>query len=694
LPGYGETVFSEYVAYVGWAGLILALAGARRGRGSRAWRVGIGLAVAGLLLAFGGYNPAYYVLYRLVPGFGLFRAPARWLILYALGMALLAGAGLERWPERPSATLRDWFSRRRRLAFILLAAGGAACLAIGLLLWRGWLERPSLLSVAGWAVALALLAGLAALGRRLPVAASRAALAGILLLELWLAGRALALASPTAWDAYAALRTAPAHILAAGLQVGSDGRPLDDGAAPASLGDDTAHWGVGAPTFRFISMSDIRYDPGDLADIRALYGRRLSEKALYDFVVAAKEKEVLAPNLPLLYRIASLDGYDGGVLPLKRYVTLQSLLLSPEQILPDGRLREQLREVPPARVLSLLNVEYIITDKVQDVWLNDVFYDLQFKAVLGEDGAGQVVVENPYVFYATALGIVSHLESAGDLPDGAPLATVEWRDAAGRAHELTLRAGQDTAEGAYGAGVAHRPAQPGPSWPEGAGRDYVSVLPIGEAQQPGELTIRWIGAHGRLVLRGITLIDQRTGANRSLVVSGGGRFRLAHSGDVKIYRNLDNLPRAYLVGKARLVPDDTEAIATMRRPAFDPRREVIVHDGSANDYGWDGPGQVEIVSYAAEEIVLRSEAGAPGYLVLSDAWYPGWVAYLDGRPAPVRRANVMFRCVEVPAGQHEVRFCYEPAWLRPAAVISLAGLALLLGLIVAAGVMILRRQSD
>ena len=49
------------------------------------------MAGLGLFLALGRWNPFYYVLYRLAPGFDLFRAPARWMMLYTLGMATLAG---------------------------------------------------------------------------------------------------------------------------------------------------------------------------------------------------------------------------------------------------------------------------------------------------------------------------------------------------------------------------------------------------------------------------------------------------------------------------------------------------------------------------------------------------------------------------------------------------------------------------
>ena len=80
----------------------------------------------------------------------------------------------------------------------------------------------------------------------------------------------------------------------------------------------------------------------------------------------------------------SLDGYDGGLLPIRRYVALERLFLAEEDIWPDGRLRQQLKQVPQARLLSLLNVKFIITDKMQDVWIDDVFYDLEHSTPLGE----------------------------------------------------------------------------------------------------------------------------------------------------------------------------------------------------------------------------------------------------------------------------------------------------------------------
>ena len=47
-------------------------------------------------------------------------------------------------------------------------------------------------------------------------------------------------------------------------------------------------------------------------------------------------------------------------------------------------------------------------------------------------------------------------------------------------------------------------------------------------------------------------------------------------------------------------------------------------------------------------------------MVLNDVWHPWWFAEIDGKAAPIERANVLFRAVRVPPGQHEVRFEFRP----------------------------------
>lgn len=632
---FGSEAFTEFVAYLGVLPLLLAGLGILHGCNQRRPAL-IAITGLGLFLALGGYNPVYYLLYKLVPGIGLFRAPARWMLLYAFGGAMLAGVGLDAM-RNAQGTMHNL--RRAGLVVVVVVGAGALLL----------LARPGWRTVVVWGALTVIGVGLILWRRRgwLPVYLV------LVCLELLVAGWALPYNHPTAPEAITSLRTAPAHILAAE----QNGEP-----------------------YRFLSMSGITYDPGDLAEIQQIFAGQLPERAIYDYIVAAKRKEILAPNLPLLYRIPSVDGYDGGVLPLRRYVTLQRLFLPEEALSPDGRLREQLTQVPPARLLALLNVKYVITDKVYDVWIDNVFYDLEFRAVLGTDAAREVTVGDLPPLTATSLGLVSYLEGGSDLPDGTPVAEVLITDADSQEQRHVLRAGIDTAEGLYTGGVTHRQARVGHHWRDNpAGNDYITRLELGPATVRHQITIRYLAPEGQLHVRGLSLIDARTGASEPVIVSTSGRFRLVHSGDVKIYENLDNLPRAFVVHRARMVEDDEAALAAMAGTGFDPGQEVLLTAETGGEEpalpgNGIGTDKARITVYSAERVVVEVNTESEGYLVLTDTHYPGWQATLDGQGVTILRADVLFRAVLVPAGSHVIEFRYRPRTVQVGAAISLVTL--------------------
>lgn len=563
-PLIWEPPFTEYVAYVGLVGLGLALVGTWSTL--RQQQPGGGvlvLALVGVFLAFGRYNPLYLLFYKLIPGFDLFRAPSRWLLLYSFGAALLAGIGLEVVHEH-----RAWR-------------------------WRRILEGALVL---------------------------------LLVAELFLASRRLPYNNPTAPAAFHSMRTAPAHLLA------------DDSADP----------------FRFLSMSDIRYDPGDMADLQTMYASTLPEEAIYDLIVATKVKEVIGFNLPLRDRIYSLDGYDGGLLPINRYVMLEHLFLPEEEISLDGRLREQLRQIPPNRLLSPLNVKYIITDKTQDVWIDDVFYDLEHTAPLGET----TLTDIPG-FEATQLGVVSYLSDTMELADGTPVAEITLAGLENQTTTMRLLAGEHTSEGLHQArSVSHRQARVGHAWRDNVqGSDYVAALDLGQPMQPVSITVQSLLPGEHFYLRGLTLIDERTGTSRILPIDPA--YRLVHSGDVKIYQNLNVLPRAFVVHQARVVTGEEATLDILDDPGFDLGSQVVLATGQPLD-AQPAASHVEILSYAPEEIELQVTTGETGYLVLTDTYYPGWTAAVDGTPVPIHRADLYFRAVALQPGEHQVVFRYRP----------------------------------
>jgi hypothetical protein len=80
-----------------------------------------------------------------------------------------------------------------------------------------------------------------------------------------------------------------------------------------------------------------------------------------------------------------------------------------------------------------------------------------------------------------------------------------------------------------------------------------------------------------------------------------------------------------------------------------------------------------------ERVAIDTSSDSPGILVLLDLWYPGWTARVDGRPAPILRANGVFRAVALPAGSHRVLFRYRPvSFYAGAAISAVAWVALLL----------------
>jgi hypothetical protein len=667
---FGGESFSEYVGYVGVLALFLALVGVLGQWRRRRTLFFVFLGTLGLFLALGLANPAYFIFYKLVPGFSFFRAPSRWLYLYTTAVAVLAGLGADflaqPLPEQAqTAGYKRWLVRRILIILCILATF--------VLLLAPILDFPQLPTLMVWVllgcVGFALVViGLSRWGGRL---AFRLMVVVLIVGELFAASRGLTYNHPTAPEAFSFLRTAPAHLL-----------------TDRSL-------------YRFVSMSGIVYDPGDLKEIQQILEGQLPPKAIYDYVVAAKRKEILAPNLSLLYKIASVDGYDGGLLPLKRYITLLRLFLSEEDILPDGRLREQLRQVPEGRLLSLLNVKYVITDKVFDVWIDGVYYDLEHTATLGTGTGSEVMARDLPQFAATSLGLVSYLEGAEELADGTPVVEVVVGDAEGHTQRHLLRAGLDTAEGDYEAVAAIRPIQHakariGHHWRDHpSGNDYMTLIDLGEATTLEEITLRYLAEAGRFHLRGLSLIDERTGASESIVVSTMGHFRLVHSGDVKIYQNLDVLPRAFVVHRARLMEDDESVVAAMRDESFRPDEEVILAEASPR---WGAsvslqatlnPDQVTIISYEPERVIIEADLASEGYLVLTDTYYPGWRAYVDGEESPIIRANLLFRAIGLSAGQHRVEFSYEPASLKIGAAVSSA---MLLAIVVGLGWWLARRS--
>ena len=92
-------------------------------------------------------------------------------------------------------------------------------------------------------------------------------------------------------------------------------------------------------------------------------------------------------------------------------------------------------------------------------------------------------------------------------------------------------------------------------------------------------------------------------------------------------------------------------------------------------------GSARIIEDKRNRVVIETETGGEGYLVLSDNYYPGWRAYVDGVETVVYRANHTMRAVKLPGGSHVVSFNFDPLMLRISLYVSLAAAIVALSLL-------------
>jgi hypothetical protein len=312
---------SEYFGYAGATATTLALLALVVGR----WRAAVFGALIcsiGLFLALGENNTYYEFLFNVVPGLDTFRVPARWLFIWIFGVAILAAVGA------------DWIGRgahldlKRRDVWVRL--GFVIILLIIGLRWQmtegeEFVQRRTPAMWIALAAATLAIAALPHFGR------ARLA-AGLLVLltagELW----AAADASPA--------RQAPPPVLRPGESV---------------------EWlrANSAPGERLLSLARPEYVPAVEPALRAeLAGQ--SEGVVLSALVAQKWLDSLTPNLPMQFDLSTGDGYDGGVLPLMRWLMLTQLVVPDPR--PDGVLLSRLQQVPEERILDLLGVRYVISN--------------------------------------------------------------------------------------------------------------------------------------------------------------------------------------------------------------------------------------------------------------------------------------------------------------------------------------------
>lgn len=189
---------------------------------------------------------------------------------------------------------------------------------------------------------------------------------------------------------------------------------------------------------------------------------------------------------------------------------------------------------------------------------------------------------------------------------------------------------------------------------------------------------------------GVALCRQANGV--AAVSAYGSQWSEVYSGEATIHERQAPLPRAYVVYAAQPEGDRRVTAHQIMDESFDLRRIAVISKKvrlPATKQRLITPAT--IVDYQPGRVVVQAVAEQEGLLVLGDSFYPGWEAKVDGQPSEVLRVNFIQRGVLVPAGEHRVEFTFRSAMLRTGAWLSLLGVVVLVGLVVADRAMARRR---
>ena len=153
---------------------------------------------------------------------------------------------------------------------------------------------------------------------------------------------------------------------------------------------------------------------------------------------------------------------------------------------------------------------------------------------------------------------------------------------------------------------------------------------------------------------------------------------LAHTPSAHVVRKplTDPLPRAWFVPTA-LVRQRVE-LGRLCAKGFDPRGMVIIAGPQSKTVKLAGTGSVRLRSRSPHRVDAAVAVRGRGWVVLSDAACPGWLAYVDGRQRSIHTANFALRALAVSERDKMARFVYSPRSLKWGAGVSLAALACVL----------------
>jgi len=148
--------------------------------------------------------------------------------------------------------------------------------------------------------------------------------------------------------------------------------------------------------------------------------------------------------------------------------------------------------------------------------------------------------------------------------------------------------------------------------------------------------------------------------------------------DIYIHENYDVYPRAFLVNNFKTVEKDTAQEYLLKNPDFNLRQNVILEEKLSNESinklklsNDNEINNANIISYETNNVLIETSNFDASILILTDVYYPGWKAFIDGTETKIYRADGLVKAIFVPEGEHTIEFVYLPESYNTGITISL-----------------------
>ena len=570
-----------------------------------------------------------------IPGFDRARAPARFVLIAGLMIALLAGIGLDR-----AGRLR--MVRPAMAVGALAAAGIAALAAVHFWLDSGQGAAPA---VERWLASLPELASVPHGSSRIDLVVGTTrpwSVANLLPPASALAALAIFVAAARR-DSLRPL-VGPSVALLAAVELSYFAATFHPSAPVADLLDETV------------------FEP--VAAVGQVYPR-----------IYVSEAIDLGSNRLLPARVAEATGYT-PLAPTRIALLLEAWHDNPRRIARVLGVSRAVYRSHPRRGFERWTVEG-----------TEVTFSLNRPAFAVDQWSPESDgwIELPPGMAVRRILLVASLDGGTDDAQGTPVASLEWlRDDMVLA-ERPLRAGIELAERTgFGAARHREPAHGNAEVAAYVGEDRSSIYTLIRAQFPGSgdpngVRIRVRLPDRRVTVHGVSVID----AEGTLWRQWAPLLESRSSPEEILVSSFEAGPRVFLNDRVQLVDDERQALERLAQSVWEYPRRSVIEAGAwgpsidtsmfGNLTGSDTSGaRAELVDHAPTHLTIRTSARRTMMLIVRDAYYPGWKASVDGTETAVLAADVAGRAVQVPAGEHLVEMRYDPASFKLGAAVSAA----------------------